>query len=372
MVSRRLFLGGSAIAATGLLTGCGGGFGGGNGIVQHETRYRLPEESAPHLRTFMQWPSSLEVYEDPDDLVVMQGAIAKLARNIARFEPVVMLGAAEHAQQIAEMTGGAAEHWDIPTEDLWCRDAGPCFVQSENGRQHIMHFNFNGWGQNQLHKNDALVARKVAERLKIKLIDSGLVGEPGGFEYDGEGTIIAHESSWVNPDRNRIGKAAITARLEQATGARKVIWAPGLKGQDITDFHIDALARFVAPGRILIQLPKKADERDPFSISAWETYQILKNARDAEGRKFELIVLDEPERLRSDDEEMVASYANYYVCNGAVIAAEFGDDKADEAARSTLAELYPEREIVMLNVDPIGEAGGGIHCATQQQPKNLI
>jgi agmatine deiminase len=51
-----------------------------------------------------------------------------------------------------------------------------------------------------------------------------------------------------------------------------------------------------------------------------------------------------------------------------VIAVEFGDDTIDEQARKTLAQLYPGREIVMLNVDPIGDAGGGIHCATQQQP----
>ena len=77
----------------------------------------------------------------------------------------------------------------------------------------------------------------------------------------------------------------------------------------------------------------------------------------------------EPTRPRITSPDFVASYVNYYVCNGAVIAARFGDRKADAQARETLSQLYPGREIVTLDVDPIGEVGGGIHCATQQQPK---
>lgn len=52
----------------------------------------------------------------------------------------------------------------------------------------------------------------------------------------------------------------------------------------------------------------------------------------------------------------------------AVIAAEFGDRETDEIARDALTRHYPGREVVTLNVDPLGEMGGGIHCATQQMP----
>ena len=65
----------------------------------------------------------------------------------------------------------------------------------------------------------------------------------------------------------------------------------------------------------------------------------------------------------------MSSYVNYFVCNGAVIGAQFGDDAADAEAARILGQLYPGREVVSLDVDPIGEAGGGIHCSTQQQPK---
>ncbi len=341
-------------------------------MAKDQKIYRLPDESAPHLRTFMQWPSNPVVYPEADDLDAMQDAIASIARAVARYEPVIMLGAKEHAARIAQLTNSAVEHWDIPTDDLWCRDSGPLFVQGQNGQQTIMNFKFNGWGNGQPHQNDRLIAGAVAQRLKMPIVDSRLVGEPGGLEFDGESTIIAHESSWVNKNRNRVGRDEITRRMCAAVGAKEVIWAPGVKGEDITDYHIDSLLRFVKPGVVLIQLPQKTVSADPFFDAAYETYDILKNARDAEGRKFEIVVVEEPADIRSEQEDFVASYVNYYVCNGAVIAAEFGDDKADEAARKALTELYPDREIVMLNVDPIGEAGGGIHCATQQQPKNLI
>ena len=78
--------------------------------------------------------------------------------------------------------------------------------------------------------------------------------------------------------------------------------------------------------------------------------------------------LPDPVDIRSGDPDFVSSYINYYVCNGAVIAPQFGDKLADEEARETLAALYPGRKIVQLDIDPLGASGGGIHCATQQQP----
>ena len=172
----------------------------------------------------------------------------------------------------------------------------------------------------------------------------------------------------MNPNRNAGSQDEIERLLLDALGAEKMIWAPGVIGADITDYHIDALVRCVKPGQVLIQLPDRPDASDPWSVAAHETYNILKTATDAQGRKLEIIVIPDPQNIRSRQRDFVSCYANYYVCNGAVIGAEFGDDIADEKARTTLQALYPGREVLSLNVDPIGEAGGGIHCSTQQQP----
>lgn len=332
--------------------------------------FRAPLESDRHERTFMQWPSRARIYGGGKGLENVRSRIVSIARTIARFEPVVVLARPEQASEAASALGPKIDVWPIPTEDLWCRDSGPTFVRDGNGKLAVSELNFNGWGGKQAHAEDGRIARRVAEKLGLPVIDSGVVGEAGGVEVDGAGTAMAHESCWINANRNALSRVEIERRLLAALGCEKMIWAPGVKGADITDYHIDALARFVRPGLAVIQLGDSVDRSDPWSVSAFQTYDILKQARDAAGRKLEIVVLPEPDpyEIRSEAEDFVSSYVNYYVCNGAVIGAEFGDDAADEKARSILKQLYPAREIVSLDVDPIGEAGGGIHCATQQQP----
>lgn len=197
----------------------------------------------------------------------------------------------------------------------------------------------------------------------MQLLPTGLVGEAGGVEQDGHGLLLAHESSWVNENRNPgLSRGEVEPRLLKAYGADRLIWSDGVWGEDITDCHIDSLARFTGPGRILINLPDAPDMDDPFHEAALDTHDRLM----AEG--LEVDVIPEPHRRRVRSIDFVASYVNDYVCNGGVIAAQFGDSETDQIASEALARHYPGREIVTLNVDPLGEMGGGIHCATQQMP----
>ena len=162
-----------------------------------------------------------------------------------------------------------------------------------------------------------------------------------------------------NPGLNR---AQVEQRLLKAYGANRMIWSKGVKGQDITDYHIDSLARFSGPNRIIINLPDAPDMQDPFHLAALDTHDVLLRAG------YDLDVIPEPVIRRTNQIDFVASYANYYVCNGAVVMAQFGDVETDGIAAQTLAQHYPGREIVQLNADALGEIGGGIHCATQQMP----
>jgi len=348
--------------------------GSGQGKVTHAappeaSGYEMPLESAPHERTFMQWPVSLDVYDAPS-LRRVQASIARIANTIAAYEPVVMLIAGRDMLAARKLLSSEVALWDIPTDDLWCRDSGPTFVRNAKGELAIAHLRFNGWGGKQPHRNDALITPRLAEILGVPLLGTGLVGEQGGIEHDGAGTLLAHASCWVNPNRNPLGETEIGNRLKAALGGRKMIWAPGIAGKDITDFHIDALARFVSPGKVLLQLGKDIDRSDPWSVAGHETRSILERATDVSGRSLEIIRLSDPVDIRNRNVDFVASYVNYYVCNGAIIAPQFGDSKADSRARDLLQSLYPGRQIEMLDIDPIGAAGGGIHCATQQQPRS--
>ena len=337
-------------------------------ISAGEEGFHMPPESDPHLRTFMQWPARKSIYGSQEALDDVREKVALIANAIAKFEPLVLLARPEQLEAAQSQVGQGVELWPIETQDLWCRDSGPTFVVNAAGELAVSELNFNGWGNKQQHQDDNQIAQRVAEKLGLPVFNNHLVGEGGGIEVDGVGTALAHASSWVNTNRNAGSQDEIEKLLLGAVGARKMIWAPGVKGADITDYHIDALARFIKPGQVLIQLPDRADPNDPWSVAAYETYEILKRSTDVQGNKFDIVMVREPTTVRSQETDFLASYVNYYVCNGGVVGAEFGDDRADAEAKQILEQLYPGRKVVSLNVDAIGEAGGGIHCSTQQQP----
>lgn len=323
----------------------------------------VPAEENPHERTFMQWPVNREIHPDQEFLSILQKTIADIANSISEFEPVYMMAAMEDQAAARKLLSSNVTLWDIPTEDLWCRDSGPLFGFTEDGQLAVSHLQFNGWGNKQVNKRDSRIASQIAGRLGVPLIPSGLKGESGGVEHDGHGLLMAHESSWVNDNRNpNMSLAEVETKLLNAYGAKRMIWSSGVWGEDITDYHIDSLARFTGSGRVLINLPYKIDKNDSFHLAALDTYDALIAAN------LEVDIIPEPSKKRVKGFDFVSSYANYYVCNGAVIAAQFGDEETDEIAVRTLKKHYPSREIITLNVDALGEVGGGIHCATQQMP----
>ena len=355
-INRRRLLKWSATASI-------GGLIKDSAMARSNNRLYVPPEEANHELTFMQWPVSRQVHPDSDFLAYLQDTIAGIANAISQFEPVIMLAAKEHHRAARKLLSTAVELWNIPTEDLWCRDSGPLFAIDPSGQRIVSHIRFNGWGDKQVHRLDGRIPAAVAERLGIPVVSSGVVGEAGGVDHDGHGLMIAHESSWLNDNRNPVvSRNEIERRLLEAYGADEMIWSPGVWDEDITDYHIDGLARFTAARRVILNLPANPDLSDPFHVAAIETHDRLVAAG------LDVDVISEPTRRRVTDIDFVASYVNYYVCNGAVICSHFGDEETDATASAALARHYPGRAVVALNVDALGEVGGGIHCATQQMP----
>jgi agmatine deiminase len=326
------------------------------------------DEASRHARTFMQWPVNRQVHDDAGFLLWLHKTMANVANSIVEFEPVVMFMAKDHQTAARKLLSSKVEIWDVPTDDLWCRDSGPHFVSNGTSLA-VSQLNFNGWGNKQIHENDGKIAAKIADRLGLPVFNNGVVGEAGGIEANGDGLLLAHESSWVNPNRNQGTRDEIGAKMLEAYGAKKIIWAPGIIGADITDYHIDSLARLVDKNTVLIQMPEAPDAEDPWSVAAFETLAVLENATNVEGEKLIIEKLPEPLKIRSKSADFVTAYANYYICNGAVIGAQFGDKDTDQESAAILKRLYPGREIILLNIDAIGEIGGGIHCATHEQPE---
>lgn len=333
--------------------------------------WSMPEEGNTQRQAFIAFGAQDVIWADLTADV--QAALGRIARAIAGYQPVTVF-CREHERALAEQHCGRHNITFVITEldDIWVRDTGANFVIDGAGGLGAVDFNFNGWGGKQEHAKDGLVAALMAKITGARLIRSQLVGEGGAIEVDGHGTGIMTESSLINANRNPgWSKAEVEAELKARLGLRKIIWLPGIKGKDITDAHVDFYARFVAPGVVVANL-----DSDPNSFDHLVTLahlEILKSATDADGRPLQVHTLSPPRNPRKNrfsegNANFAAGYINYLVINGAIIAPEFGDPLADRKALELLAQLYPAREIVALNIDAIAAGGGGIHCVTNQQP----
>ncbi|MBV0920148.1 agmatine deiminase family protein [Mycobacteroides chelonae] len=370
MRRRHLLQLGTAVAAGLALTSCADTADEpqDNGEVSDGEIWRMPDEGEPHLRTWMAFGASDEIWGRRLNRKVQQN-LGAIAQAIAQFEPVSMLVRPPEIELARQLAGPNVELVPAPLDDLWIRDSGPVFVRNDTGKAAV-DFNFNGWGNKQKHDSDATVAAEVAKRAGVRVLHTDLVLEGGGIEVDGDGTAIITESCVLNNNRNRgRSKKDVEAELARLLVLQKIIWLPGIAGMDITDGHTDFYARFAGPGVVVAGLDNDPDSFD-YDVTR-RHLDILEKATDAAGRALRVEVLEAPEQGRDDfeSEDFAAGYINFYVCNGGVIAPEFGDPDADAAAKSTLEAVFPGRRVVQLDIDGIAAGGGGIHCATQQEPR---
>ena len=260
---------------------------------------------------------------------------------------------------------------NIENDDLWMRDIGPVFLVDGRGGLAGVDLNFNGRGGKQVHSRDAKVAAAVLSHVGAQRFDARFTSEGGALEVDGRGTVMATESSIININRNPgKTKAQLTAEICAALGAREVLWVPGVRGHDITDDHVDSLARFVTPGHVVVDQPAHQNATNVWATSEKQALRALSRSKDARGVTVRCTTSRESATIPAGQQpaSFVNVYVNWYVCNGAVLIPAFADTKADAAAHALARQLYPERVVEQLRIDNLAAGGGGIHCATQQQP----
>ena len=332
-----------------------------------QKRVRMPAEWEPHRATWLAWPHDEEFWGDA--FAAAKAELALLCRALAagdRLELLVHNNDEARSEAAAALAGLDVRFHAMEFDDIWMRDIGPVFVDA-GGALGAVRFKFNGWGGKWPHARDAAVAPQVARVAGAPLVELPLFLEGGGLEFDGAGTCLTTRSCALNANRNAgATEADVEACLGRGFGVAKTIWLDRGFDCDHTDGHIDNLARFVAPGRVLCMTP--AGDDDPNAEVLGEIREQLATARDARGRALELVTLASPGEVTDPDDELLsASYMNYCVTNAGVVVPTFGVAN-DDAAVSTIASCFPTRRVVGLSARSILAGGGSFHCITQQEP----
>jgi agmatine deiminase len=329
----------------------------------------VPAEWAPHKAIWTAWPA------DPDewngDLEAPRHDVAAMVRALSEGNTVRLLvngPEAEASARAALVT--AAELIPAKYGDIWLRDTGPIFARTPKGPV-ALRFTTNNWGGKYDLPDDATVGDDIARLSGTPIRRFDFVLEGGALDHDGCGTILTTRQTLLNPNRNGWSKEDAEAALRSAFGAKTIIWIDeGLKN-DHTDGHIDNIARFVGPGRVVCQAPAGAD--DPNAATLDLVAHTLSAETDAAGRKLDVVRIPGAGLYRNAIGEISpASHMNFVIANGVVVVPVYGTSTQD-AALAALQAVFTDRKVIGVSSRGLlgfGEAGGGsFHCITQQEPR---
>jgi agmatine deiminase len=258
-----------------------------------------------------------------------------------------------------------------PTNDAWCRDHGPVFVQREtaSGRREeaIIDWGYNAWGgKYPPFDDDDVIPTRIGAETGIRVFHPGIVMEGGSLDVNGKGSLLTTESCLLNPNRNPgLSKAEIERRLRDYLGVSHILWlGDGIEGDD-TDGHVDDLSRFVNESTVVTVVEE--DPRDKNFAPLRDNLQRLRSMRDQDGRPLRVVTLPMPPAMHHEGQRLPASYANFYIANGIVLLPAY-HPPTDEVARTALQPLFPDRRVVPLDSLDLIWGLGAFHCVTQQWP----
>jgi len=350
--------------------------------------FHMPAEWEHHDRCYLIWPERTDNWRSGAGPA--QAAFVAVAEAVATSEPVTMLASARQWERARATCSGAIAVVEVATDDAWVRDTGPTFVVNRSLRERRgVDWIFNAWGglDGGLYApwaDDDLVAAKVCELESAARYRAPLVLEGGSIHVDGEGTCITTEECLLNPNRNPgHSRAQIEAQLRAHLGVEKIIWIPEGVYCDETDGHIDNLACFTRPGRVLLTWTEEPG--DPQAAISRQARRVLESSTDARGRPLDVgllpspgpLSMTEPEssgidagdhaRRRSAGDRMAGSYVNFLIANTCVVHPLL-DPRYDEEIAGLLGAEFPDRRIEGVPGREILLGGGNVHCITQQVP----
>ena len=340
--------------------------------------FRMPAEWEAHRATWLAWPHRRSDW--PGKFPIIQHVYGEIIRVLSRYESVqlVVRSAKEQvaAGRILRKYGPDAAnlHFEIcDTDRSWLRDSGPIFAISKSGAKTALDWRFNAWAKYDDWTRDDLLptyAAHVAKVPRVKPERDGrrVVLEGGSIDVNGAGLMLTTEECLLSEVQERnpgFGCADYESVFDEYLGVKKVLWLnKGIAGDD-THGHVDDLARFVSSRTIVTVVEDDASDDNYAPLQ--ENLERLRGYTDLDGSKLEIVPLPMPRPMHYSGQRVPASYANFYIANGVVLVPTFNDPK-DRVALGTLAELFPERDVVGIHCVDLVWGLGTLHCMTQQEP----
>ena len=324
----------------------------------------LPPEWAPHQAVWVGWPYLRAEWGETFDAARTE--IAAFITALALATPVKVACGSREAYGSAwlalekDITAGRVVLHTVPAGDIWLRDTGPIFAV-ENGQPIGLQFQFNGWGGKFQMVGDTLTSGGLASAEQTPRRPHAFILEGGAIEWDGTGRLLTTRSCLLNPNRNTNWDISTASNaLKQALNVHHIDWLETGLLNDHTDGHIDNLARFIGPGRVVCQHPSGSN--DPNRERLLEIEKFLR------AREYEVITLPSPGWVQDEQgTPLPASHMNFLISNRHIFLPVFEAETGAQAAEDLGAAL-PTFTIVPLSARNILSGGGAFHCMTQQVP----
>jgi len=337
----------------------------------------MPEETAQHEGTWLQWPHN-NLYgpwyiDDVEPTFLAMTNALQAGENVH----IIAYDSTELSRIVTELNNagvplGNIDYYVHQTDDVWIRDNGPMFVYDQDNDLVILDWGFNGWGFDTPYSKCDVIPQSVSADIGIPLIDlNAMVLEGGAIEHDGNGTMFATRSSVTDSSRNpTLSETEIENYLTTFMGIDRFIWLDGVVGQDITDMHIDGFVKFANDSTIVTM---DSTDLDYWLVNPAEIETIY-GATNANGNSYQLVFvpLTQTNVITTYGSNLgyKGSYVNYYIANDVVLVPTYNDPN-DAVALNTIQGLYPGRTVIGVDVRNLYAYGGMIHCITQQQALDL-
>lgn len=342
--------------------------------------YSFPAEWERHIGTWFSWPRP-EGISFPGKYHTVPENLARIFCQIQSREQVHINVPNENYERIVR--AALKEHGcparniffhHIKTNESWCRDHGPAYVVKRGGSRSakrqaaIVDWGFNAWGgKYPPYDDDDAVPTRIAEEYKLPVFYPKIIMEGGAIDVNGAGTLLTTTDCLLNKNRNpQLSKQQIEQYLKDYYGQKHICWLTGGIEGDDTDGHVDDLARFISPTKIVIGI-----EQDPKD----DNFRVLRSARrqveklrDQDGRPFEIVEIPMPKPVVFDGQRLPATYVNFYFVNGALLVPTYRDRRNDRKAIEILQSHLPKHEVVGIDCVELIWGLGAIHCLSQQWP----